>query len=80
MGQNTKKCQKPENLEESPEECSAEQIRQCHGTVEQHPCTDKERRTGCEQPEKLQGQPEECSSEQIRKCHGEGSGHSCEQA
>lgn len=32
------KCQKPENLKGKPEECSPEQIRQCHGDVAEHPC------------------------------------------
>jgi len=31
-------CQKPENLKTKPEECSAEQIRKCHGDVKEHPC------------------------------------------
>lgn len=31
-------CQKPENLQASPKECSPEQIRECHGEAEEHPC------------------------------------------
>ena len=31
-------CQKPENLKTKPEECTPEQIRQCHGDVQDHPC------------------------------------------
>ncbi|MFO7904628.1 MAG: hypothetical protein ACQESR_05160 [Planctomycetota bacterium] len=31
-------CQKPEELEGKPEECSPEQIRHCHGDVTEHPC------------------------------------------
>ena len=31
-------CQKPENLTGKPEECSPEQIKECHGDVEEHPC------------------------------------------
>ena len=32
-------CQKPENLKDKPEDCSPEQIRECHGEAKQHPCT-----------------------------------------
>ena len=32
------KCQKPEELKTTPSECSAEQIKKCHGDVEEHPC------------------------------------------
>jgi hypothetical protein len=35
------KCQKPENLKTKPEECSPEQIKQCHGDVEEHPCVEE---------------------------------------
>ena len=31
-------CQKPENLEGKPKECSPEQVRKCHGDVKDHPC------------------------------------------
>jgi hypothetical protein len=38
-------CQKPEKLAGKPEDCTPEQIKECHGDVEQHPCikTPKER-------------------------------------
>ena len=32
------KCQKPEKLKGKPQECSPEQIRQCHGEAKGHPC------------------------------------------
>ena len=32
-------CQKPENLSGKPENCSPEQIRQCHGDARNYPCT-----------------------------------------
>jgi len=35
------KCQKPENLKGQPGECSAEQIKKCHGDVKKHPCQSK---------------------------------------
>jgi len=35
-------CQKPENLKGKPEDCSPEQILECHGEVASHPCTGKE--------------------------------------
>jgi len=31
-------CQKPEELKGTPQQCSPEQIRKCHGDVPQHPC------------------------------------------
>ena len=31
-------CQRPEELTGKPEECSAEQIKKCHGDVKEHPC------------------------------------------
>jgi len=35
----TKKgCEHPEKLKGKPEECSPEQIRECHGEVVEHPC------------------------------------------
>ena len=35
-------CQKPEKLEGKPQECSPEQIRECHGSDDKHPCTTQE--------------------------------------
>jgi len=35
-------CQKPEQLESKPEDCSPEQIRKCHGSSEIHPCITKD--------------------------------------
>jgi len=37
----SKGCQKPENLKGKPVQCTPEQIRQCHGNVESHPCVGK---------------------------------------
>ncbi len=34
-------CRHPEKLKGKPEECSPEQIRECHGEVKEHPCADK---------------------------------------
>lgn len=67
-------CQKPEELKGTPEECSAEQVKKCHGEVEAHPCAPA---AGCEKPEKLTGKPGDCSPEQIRECHGDSDGHPC---
>jgi len=33
------RCMKPDNLKESPEKCSTEQIKECHGTEVKHHCT-----------------------------------------
>jgi len=32
------KCEKPKNLKGKPEECSSEQIQECHGDTKGHPC------------------------------------------
>jgi len=38
-----KECEHPERLKGRPEECSPEQIRECHGDIptEEHPCVPK---------------------------------------
>lgn len=33
-------CQNPDKDMAKPEECSAEQIKDCHGDEEGHPCTE----------------------------------------
>ncbi len=38
MCQGAKCCQKPKALKGRPQDCSAEQIRKCHGDVKKHPC------------------------------------------
>lgn len=74
--ENQRGCQKPENLTGKPGECTAEQIRKCHGNVQGHPCAEP---AGCEHSERLRGKPGECSPDQIRQCHGTAPGHPCEQ-
>ena len=32
------RCEKPEKLTDTPQDCSPEQIRECHGDAEDHPC------------------------------------------
>jgi hypothetical protein len=32
------KCEKPANLKGKPQDCSAAQIRKCHGDDKTHPC------------------------------------------
>jgi hypothetical protein len=34
-------CEKPDRLRDRPQECTPEQIRECHGEVKEHPCTSK---------------------------------------
>jgi len=34
-------CRHPERLKGKPEECSEEQIRECHGDVEKHRCEEE---------------------------------------
>jgi len=42
-----KGCQKPDNLEGKPEDCSPEQIRKCHGEAKEPPCvSDEDRKEG----------------------------------
>lgn len=40
MSDAEKNCQKPQNLKDRPEQCSPEQIRECHGNIREHPCTE----------------------------------------
>ena len=35
-------CQKPQNLEGKPQDCSPQQIKKCHGDVAVHPCVTPE--------------------------------------
>ena len=37
-----KGCEHPENLKDKPEECSPEQVKECHGEVAEHSCVEKE--------------------------------------
>ena len=37
------KCEKPEKLKGKPEECTVEQIKECHGDQE-HPCVDEKKK------------------------------------
>lgn len=32
------RCRQPENLKDKPENCTAEQIKKCHGDSREHPC------------------------------------------
>ncbi len=36
-------CQQPEKVKDKPENCSQEQIRECHGDAGEHPCTHDKR-------------------------------------
>ena len=36
-------CEHPEKLKGKPGECSPEQIKECHGDIEEHPCISTER-------------------------------------
>ena len=33
-------CQRPQELQGKPQECSPEQIKKCHGDVKEHPCVE----------------------------------------
>jgi ArsR family transcriptional regulator len=34
-------CQQPDKLKDKPENCTPEQIRECHGDTKDHPCTEE---------------------------------------
>ena len=34
-------CERPEKLKKAPEECSTEQIKECHPEAKGHPCEEK---------------------------------------
>ncbi len=36
-----KGCEYREKLKDRPEECTPEQIRECHGEVKEHPCVEE---------------------------------------
>ena len=36
-----KGCEHPEKLKGKPEDCTPEQIKECHGDVKKHPCVEK---------------------------------------
>ena len=38
MCEKEKCCQKPEQLKGKPQECTPEQIQECHGDSKKHPC------------------------------------------
>lgn len=58
-------CAHPKkNLSES--DCTPEQIQECHGDVEKHPCE-----CDCHG----QDQPCDCNQEQRQDCHGDGAQH-----
>ena len=40
-GTQGKGCQFPQRLKGKPEECTPEQIKECHGEVKEHPCIEK---------------------------------------
>lgn len=54
-------------------DCTPEQIQECHGDVEEHPCE-------CSCDCHGQDQPSDCTEEQIRDCHGDVGQHPCEKA
>ena len=42
MCESNPECSKPENLKGRPEDCTPEQIRECHGEDAGHPCSGKD--------------------------------------
>jgi hypothetical protein len=43
-GEKECRCQCPEELKGKPEECTPEQIEECHGKKGEHPCVPKEKK------------------------------------
>jgi hypothetical protein len=43
MCEKGKCCQKPEQLKGKPQDCSSEQIKECHGDLKEYPCTPRQR-------------------------------------
>jgi hypothetical protein len=37
------KCEHPEKLKDKPENCTPEQIKECHGDTKDHPCVKEKR-------------------------------------
>jgi hypothetical protein len=40
---NKERCEHPEKLKGKPEDCSTEQVKECHGEVPKHPCLPEKR-------------------------------------
>ncbi len=36
-------CEQPQKLKGKPEECTPEQIKECHGEGKDHPCEDEKK-------------------------------------
>lgn len=41
MCERGKCCRHPEKLDDKPEKCSPEQVKECHGDAVEHPCLDE---------------------------------------
>jgi hypothetical protein len=39
-----KRCQCPSELKGTPKDCTPEQIKKCHGSEKDHPCTEEEKK------------------------------------
>jgi len=50
MTQEKTGCEKPEKLKGNPQECSSEQIRECHGHEEAHSCETPDRNADGKKP------------------------------
>jgi len=65
---NTPDCTHPE-MRPVEGDCSPEQIRDCHGDVQNHPCDCRD-----------QDQSFDCTPEQIQECHGDAEQHPCKKS
>ncbi len=76
MQSNEKRCLKLDNPSLEGKNCSPEQIKECHGDANEHPCVEVEE-TKCLKPQELKDKNVPCSPEQIEKCHGSENNHPC---
>ncbi|MBN2548839.1 MAG: helix-turn-helix transcriptional regulator [Anaerolineales bacterium] len=74
MSETRSDCVHP-GLRPADGECSPEQIRECHGEAQEHPCDCK---SGSDCQGEAKQNPLDCTPEQIRICHGEEDVHPCE--
>ncbi|MGC8862504.1 MAG: hypothetical protein ACP5R5_06985 [Armatimonadota bacterium] len=48
----SKRCKREGDAARKPEECSPEQIRECHGELSEHPCVGEDRQCSLKAEEK----------------------------
>lgn len=56
-------CQQPIKLQDKPENCTPEQIRACHGDVQDHPCMKEKKILNPNRQRHLPGHDHLCASD-----------------